>query len=53
MNMKDDEMSDFISLASKGMKNGAMLFDARYHYFIRTLEGAYLTIAPEKKLSRQ
>lgn len=50
MNMKADEMCDFISLASKGMKNGVMLFDARYHYFLRTLEGAYLTIAPEKKL---
>ena len=50
MHMKADEMSNFISLASKGMKNGAMLFDARYHYFIRTLEGAYLTLAPEKKL---
>lgn len=50
LNMKADEMSDFISLVSKGIKDGKALFDARYHYFIRTLEGAYLTLAPEKKL---
>ncbi len=50
MKMTPYEMASFISLASKGIKNGVMLFDARYHYFLRTLEGAYLTLAPEKKL---
>lgn len=50
MNMNSDNMASFISLASKGRKNGISLFDARYHYFIRTLEGAYLTLPPDKMI---
>ena len=50
MKLSAYEIVDFISLVSRGIKNGIALFDARYHYFIRTLEGAYLTFAPEKKL---
>ncbi|MBQ6944579.1 MAG: DEAD/DEAH box helicase [Ruminococcus sp.] len=50
MNMTAETIVAFISLASKGRKNGAALFDARYHYFIRTLEGAYLSLAPNKNL---
>lgn len=50
MNMTAETITSFISLASKGRKNGIALFDARYHYFIRTLEGAFLSLAPNKNL---
>lgn len=50
INMTSETIVSFISLASKGRKNGTALFDARYHYFIRTLEGAYLSLPPNKNL---
>lgn len=50
MNMTSETIVSFISLASKGRKSGTALFDARYHYFIRTLEGAYLSLPPNINL---
>ena len=40
----------FISLCTKAQKKGKLLVDARYHYFIRALEGCYLTLNPKRKL---
>ena len=40
----------FVSLCSRARKGGKTLIDARYHFFIRSLEGCYLSLSPKKKL---
>ncbi|MCH5323867.1 MAG: DEAD/DEAH box helicase [Eubacterium sp.] len=40
----------FISLCTRAQKNKKSLIDARYHFFIRSLEGCYITIGRENKL---
>ena len=40
----------FISLCTRAQKNKKSLIDARYHFFIRSLEGCYLTLNQDKKL---
>lgn len=45
------EVVDFVRCASFAWKDNAKLLDARYHLFIRTLEGAYITFKPQKTLS--
>lgn len=44
-------LKDFIILANFAVKNSTKLIDTRYHHFIRTLEGAYVTFKPEKTLT--
>lgn len=47
----DEEVAiAFISLCSKAEKGGKALIDARYHYFIRSLEGAFFCYADGGKL---
>ncbi len=41
----------FINIASFAQKNKAKLLDAKYHHFIKTLEGAYISFYPKKTLS--
>ena len=40
----------FIALCTRSIQNGKCLIDARYHYFVRSLEGFYITLLPERKL---
>lgn len=40
----------FVSLCTRAQKNGKSLIDARYHYFIKSLEGCYLSCGKEYKL---
>ena len=40
----------FISLCTRAQKNKKSLLDARYHFFIRSLEGCYATLAGRRKL---
>ena len=40
----------FISLCTRANKNGKSLVDARYHYFVRSLEGCFLAFTPQRKL---
>ena len=47
---KEAEIVDFIQLITKASKNGKTIFDARYHTFIRTLTGAFITLNPNKQL---
>ncbi len=42
---------DFITISSFAIKHRGKLLDSRYHHFIRTLEGAYVTFSPERTLS--
>jgi hypothetical protein len=40
----------FISLCTRAQKDGKSLIDARYHFFIRSLEGCFVALSPEKHL---
>ena len=46
----ENTVIEFISLASKARKNGTELFDGRYHYFLRALSGAYISLSPYKEI---
>lgn len=45
-----DDFTDFIAVASNAVKNNERLFEAKYHMFIRGIEGVYVTLAPSNKL---
>lgn len=45
-----DDINDFITVASAAFKNGEKLFEAKYHMFLRGIEGIYVTLAPSEKL---
>ena len=51
LNYTECDIINFITVASKAQKDDSKIFDARYHMFIRTLEGAYVTLPPEKTLT--
>lgn len=40
----------FISICTRAQKNGKALIDARYHFFIRSLEGCFIALNKNKKL---
>jgi ATP-dependent helicase YprA (DUF1998 family) len=40
----------FISLCTRACKNGRSLIDARYHFFVRCLEGCFINLSPNKDL---
>lgn len=50
LNFDDETTIAFISLCTRAQKNGKSLIDARYHFFIRSLEGCFVAFSPEKKL---
>lgn len=45
-----DDTIKFISLCTRARKKGKLLIDARYHFFIRSLEGCYLSLSPDSKI---
>ena len=51
MTMSETELVSFIRVASLSQKNRSKLFDAKYHLFIKSLEGAYVTLKPDYNLS--
>ena len=42
LNINEDEVIAFIYACTLAQRNGKALIDARYHYFLRALEGAYI-----------
>lgn len=40
----------FVSLCTRAQKNGMPLIDARYHFFVRSLEGCFISLNKDKKL---
>ncbi|MBE6141335.1 MAG: DEAD/DEAH box helicase [Erysipelotrichaceae bacterium] len=50
LGLDEETTISFISLCTKASKNGKLLIDARYHFFIRSLEGCYLTLSPSPRL---
>lgn len=48
--LSDKEIVDFVDVASKVSYKNIDVLDARYHMFIRALEGAYITLPPYKSI---
>lgn len=48
--INSEQLIDLIQLITKANKNGKTLFDSKYHTFIRTLDGAFITIGKDKKM---
>ena len=51
MSALEDDLVAFVEVANKAKKNNVMLLDARYHMFIRSLEGCYSTLDKHPKVS--
>lgn len=45
-----EDFTDFIAVASNALRNGERLFEAKYHMFLRGMEGVFITLAPSNKL---
>ena len=50
MNWSQHEVENFVTVASKCEENGDMLFDARYHMFLRATDSVFITLKPSNKL---
>lgn len=50
MKWSSEQVFDFVTVASKAVMNGARLFDARYHMFLRATESVFITLPPSGKL---
>lgn len=50
LNISQLDLTDFITVASSAYKNGEKLFEAKYHMFLRGIEGVYVTLKPLEKL---
>ena len=48
-----EQLVDFIAVCTKAEKEKASLIKAKYHFFVRTLEGAYITLNEPRKLFLQ
>lgn len=46
-----ETVTNVIRLANYAQDGGTKLLDSRYHFFVRTLEGAFVTILPQKTIS--
>lgn len=46
----ESQITDFVTTASLAQKNGAKLFDAKYHMFIRATESCFVTLAPHNRV---
>lgn len=50
LNISVEDFTDFIAVASNAMKNNERLFEAKYHMFLRGIEGVFVTLKPLEKL---
>ena len=50
LHMEMNDLTDFIAVASKAKISNDKLFEARYHMFLRGIEGVYVTLAPDRHL---
>ena len=51
LNRENGDIIGLIRLASYANKDNSKLMDARYHHFVRTLEGAHVSFYPKKTLT--
>lgn len=50
LSLSEQELSDFVTVATRAVKDGAKLFDARYHLFVRAAESVFVTLGPVKRV---
>ena len=50
MPISQEELVSFINVCSRAEHEGTEIFKAKYHYFVRALEGAYATFGKEQRL---
>lgn len=50
LRMDINDLTDFIAVASNAQVSGDKLFEARYHMFLRGIEGVYVTLNPDRHL---
>lgn len=50
MNWTQEQVTDFVTVSSLAEKDGAKLFDAKYHMFIRATESVFVTLAPHNRV---
>ena len=50
LRMDINDLTDFIAVASNAQISGDKLFEARYHMFLRGIEGVYVTLNPDRHL---
>ena len=53
LSLPEEDFTDFIAVASNAVKDGERLFEAKYHMFLRGIEGVYITLNPSNKLFTQ
>lgn len=47
---RNSDTESFVIVASKAIKNGISLFDARYHMFLKATDSVFITLAPNKRV---
>lgn len=47
---KIQDITDFVSVASYANYDGDRIFEAKYHMFLKGIEGVYITLKPNNKL---
>lgn len=50
LQVTNDELTDFIVVVSQAVREGDKLFEAKYHMFLRGIEGVYVTLYPSNRL---
>lgn len=50
--LSEDDLTDLIAVCVQAERGKSSLIKARYHYFVRTLEGAYITLGKSAKEKR-
>lgn len=50
LNVSQNDLTNFIAVASNAKINNDKFFEARYHLFIRGMEGVFVTLKPSNKL---
>ncbi len=46
----ENELTEFVTVATRAVHDGGKLFDARYHMFLRAADSVYITLPPCKRL---
>lgn len=50
LNITQDDFTDFILVASNAIVDGDKIFEAKYHMFLRGIDGVFVTLKPTEKL---
>lgn len=50
LNIPQDDFTDFILVASNAIIDGDKIFEAKYHMFLKGIDGVFVTLKPTEKL---